>query len=339
MIRRHKVDILKNLPRKSRKKAVLNVLSDSQRREFGSLLAELRQGKGALGKIAREQHAVQRKNTDFAENPQTPSASAIAAARSPGMEAALHEEVAQWRSSRQNEIMLDVSQKFLEGRARIQQDINASSSVISLDERHRLAEQLEGELRGALDQEYHQRLAHVESQTEQQVTLVRQRLEAEGAEAKRTTVLSRLYGLTGNVKLPVLVDMLRRWLKDPTKGKLCIFAHHISVLDDLRDLAGLSNEDGSRTKYIRIDGSTLPRQRQEQITAFQNDPSVRIAILGITAAGVAVTLTASSTVWFAELFWTPAIMIQAEDRCHRIGQQVRTRILAMCSRLFGCCAA
>jgi SWI/SNF-related matrix-associated actin-dependent regulator of chromatin subfamily A-like protein 1 len=62
--------------------------------------------------------------------------------------------------------------------------------------------------------------------------------------------------------------------------------------------------------------------RQDQITAFQTDPSVRVALLGITAAGVAVTLTAASTVWFAELFWTPAIMIQAEDRCHRIGQYV-----------------
>jgi SNF2 family DNA or RNA helicase len=89
----------------------------------------------------------------------------------------------------------------------------------------------------------------------------------------------------------------------------------------------LSNFVGGLTKFIRIDGSTSPKSRQEQILTFQTDPTVRIALLGITAAGVAVTLTASSTVWFAELFWTPAIMVQAEDRCHRIGQQATVRCL------------
>jgi len=136
----------------------------------------------------------------------------------------------------------------------------------------------------------------------------------EGDAPNRKAVLNKIFRLTGTAKIPILVDMLRRWLEDPTNGKLCIFAHHIDVLDGLVRGGGLSNAPGSRSKFIRIDGSTNPRVRQDQITSFQNDPDIRIAVLGITAAGVGVTLTAASTIWFAELFWTPAIMIQAEDR-------------------------
>lgn len=292
MIRRLKADILKTMPRKIREKAEVNVVHDvALRNEFKDLMQQLRETKGALGKLAQIHH---------------------------------HEEEKERRAAQQNPpsqgpVVEFDHRGFEDGKRRIREYVTRTAGHLPPEGQAQMILQYEGQLFTQFQQDGGNGLANNASlQGRLALESSAARLEAE--DNKRRMLLSHLYSLTAKVKIPLLVDMLKRWLEDPTKGKVCIFAHHISVLDALRDQCHLTKDGAKGPKHIRIDGSTLPKARQDQITAFQSDPSIRVALLGITAAGVAVTLTASSTVWFSELFWTPAIMVQAEDRCHRIGQ-------------------
>jgi SWI/SNF-related matrix-associated actin-dependent regulator 1 of chromatin subfamily A len=71
---------------------------------------------------------------------------------------------------------------------------------------------------------------------------------------------------------------------------------------------------------VTIFGDDDTVTRQTNVDRFQNDPRVQLIICSIKAAGVGITLTASSRVAFLELPWHPADCEQCEDRTHRIGQ-------------------
>ncbi len=43
-------------------------------------------------------------------------------------------------------------------------------------------------------------------------------------------------------------------------------------------------------------------------------------MLSVSAAGTGLNLTRANVVLFAELYWVPGAMLQAEDRIHRLGQ-------------------
>lgn len=106
--------------------------------------------------------------------------------------------------------------------------------------------------------------------------------------------------------------------------KFIVFAHHQSVMDSLEEFV-----KSKKVGYVRICGKVGIDQRHERVQSFQNDDDVRVAVLSITACSQGLTLTSASTIVFAELFWTPSIMTQAEDRAHRIGQQNSVNIYYM----------
>lgn len=113
-------------------------------------------------------------------------------------------------------------------------------------------------------------------------------------------------------KVPAVLEHVIEALE--TSEKIVLFAHHHEVIDALTE--GLAE-----FLPARIDGRTPTDSRNEAVQRFQNDPTCRVIIGSIGAMGVGLTLTAASHVIFAELDWVPAMVSQAEDRCHRIGQR------------------
>ncbi|GFT34152.1 hypothetical protein NPIL_549081 [Nephila pilipes] len=127
-------------------------------------------------------------------------------------------------------------------------------------------------------------------------------------------VLLEYFHETGEVKLKAVCEYILDLLESDRKF-LC-FAHHQNVMNGICNVI-----EAKKVDYIRIDGSVSAEQRKKLCDKFQLNDECRVAILSITSANCGITLTAANLVVFAELFWNPGILTQAEDRAHRIGQE------------------
>ena len=143
---------------------------------------------------------------------------------------------------------------------------------------------------------------------------------AQGAK-ERKSLLMDLFTKSGEAKLPAILGHLENFLNDKLSGKILIFGHHRTVLDGICNFLVARKEE-----HVRIDGKTSPVDRQVHVNHFQSSNTCRVGVLGITAAGIAITLTAAATVFFAEVYWTPGSLVQAEDRSHRIGQTSTVKV-------------
>ena len=124
--------------------------------------------------------------------------------------------------------------------------------------------------------------------------------------------LSTIRRLTGVLKADVSVEIIRHELEG--YERVVVFAYHREVIHLLED--GLGSDLAAS-----ITGDTPAAKRQALIDGFQTERGPRVLILQVTAAGVAITLTAARRVLFVESSWVPADFNQAVARCHRIGQR------------------
>uniref|UniRef100_A0A7N2LVK7 SWI/SNF-related matrix-associated actin-dependent regulator of chromatin subfamily A-like protein 1 n=1 Tax=Quercus lobata TaxID=97700 RepID=A0A7N2LVK7_QUELO len=137
--------------------------------------------------------------------------------------------------------------------------------------------------------------------------------EVDSLKFNEKNLINKIYTSSAEAKIPAVLDYLGTVIE--AGCKFLIFAHHQPMIDSIYQFL-LKKKVGC----IRIDGSTPAASRQALVTDFQEKDATRAAVLSIKAGGVGLTLTAASTVIFAELSWTPGDLIQAEDRAHRIGQ-------------------
>lgn len=124
--------------------------------------------------------------------------------------------------------------------------------------------------------------------------------------------LSHLIRVVAEGKMDHITAWIDDWLED-TQQKLVVFGVHKAVMQTL--YAKYRNISAS------ITGETPRKLRKREVRRFQNNDKCRLFFGNIAAAGESITLTAASSVLFAELTWSPTQIQQAADRVRRLGQQ------------------
>jgi SNF2 family DNA or RNA helicase len=113
-------------------------------------------------------------------------------------------------------------------------------------------------------------------------------------------------------KLEVFGEVVQELLA--ARHKALVFSQFTGHLALIR---AYLDELGIRYKYL--DGTTPPKDRIQQVDAFQAGDS-DLFLISLKAGGLGLNLTAADYVIHMDPWWNPAVEDQAADRAHRIGQ-------------------
>uniref|UniRef100_A0A674HKH2 Chromodomain helicase DNA binding protein 8 n=1 Tax=Taeniopygia guttata TaxID=59729 RepID=A0A674HKH2_TAEGU len=145
-----------------------------------------------------------------------------------------------------------------------------------------------------------------------------------GAPAPPDLALQALVRSAGKL---VLLDKLLPRLR-AGGHKVLVFSQMVRCLDILEDYL-----IQKRYPYERIDGRVRGNLRQAAIDRFSRPDSDRFVFLLCTrAGGLGINLTAADTCIIFDSDWNPQNDLQAQARCHRIGQSKAVKVYRLITR-------
>jgi len=127
----------------------------------------------------------------------------------------------------------------------------------------------------------------------------------------------------------VLLDKLLPKLREGGH-RVLIFSQFKIMLNIIEDYMSLRE-----FKYERIDGSITGKKRQMAIDRFQSksfENAPFVMLLSTRAGGVGINLTAADTCIIFDSDWNPQNDLQAQARCHRIGQTKSVKVYRLLTR-------
>lgn len=121
-------------------------------------------------------------------------------------------------------------------------------------------------------------------------------------------------------KMQVVKALIQMWKK---KGdKILLFSQGVQMLniieDFIKSLGGFN--------YLRMDGSTPIKDRQNMVTNFNENKEIDLFLLTTKVGGLGVNLTGANRVIIFDPDWNPSTDIQARERAWRLGQKKEVTI-------------
>lgn len=136
---------------------------------------------------------------------------------------------------------------------------------------------------------------------------------------KHLVELQKLKQVVSQAKISKIVEDVQEYVENGEK--VLIFTQYTETLKKL-----CSEFKALGIGAVSFSGEDSPAEKDAAKDAFQENPDIKVFVGNIKAAGQGHTLTAGSTVVFADMEYTPALHEQCEDRAHRIGQNKQVNV-------------